>query len=318
MQDHGSDFSPDELDRLEDALADLGGPVREELPARLRERLGEYDAILALARDAMPLEEPSTGLLDAILEEARQQAPVAAPPRARGPSLWERLRRSFLLPGAALAGTAALLLWLAQPGEELAPQPSATAPAPAAPEARSEAPQAAVPADMPSAPERKMDSPADEAASAAKDAAPAAALSPVPFEKPRAGSAGMKTKKAEAPAPLPGLGVPEAERVDADKESVRDQLERGDAAREKGRCADAEDEYAAVARSNGPAAERARALVGLGLCREAAGQGGEAERYFDAARALDPSVARLISRDPEADARRKAKAASKQPLVDGL
>lgn len=312
------DFSPDELDRLEDALADLGreGAIGE-VPERLRARLGEYEQILALTREAMPLEEPREDLLAAVLAEARVQAAPAATPQARrrGPGLWERLRRSLLLPGVALAGTAALLLWWVQPGDEEAPRPMAAAPAPAAPEARSPAPPQAVSPDMPKeekAIERAADdSPADEAAvaPAAGGGAPAA---------DRRDAAVTKAKKAEAPppAPLPGLDVQEQARVDIDKETLRDQLERGDAARERGRCAAAEDEYLAVARSKGPAAERARALLGLSMCSADAGRATDAARYLAEARRLDPSVGRIMEREERRPA--KMKSADHAEALDSL
>ncbi|MCY1005616.1 hypothetical protein OV079_08550 [Nannocystis pusilla] len=135
---HGSDFTPDELDLLEDALEWVEDPARrgdlEAMPAPLRQRADEYAAILAMTREVMPEEDVSPGVLDGILAEARRAAPPPAPAAAPGPSLWERLRRSFLLPGVALAGTAALLLWVARPVDEAGPSirdEAAPAPSPA-------------------------------------------------------------------------------------------------------------------------------------------------------------------------------------------
>ncbi|MDC0723015.1 hypothetical protein [Nannocystis bainbridge] len=313
---HGSDFTPDELDLLEDALEWMEDPARraelEAMPAPLRQRADEYASILAMTREAMPAEDVAPGVLDGILAEARRSAPPPSQPAAEGPSLWERLRRSFLLPGVALAGTAALLLWVARPTDEAGPsirEEAAPSPAPAAPEARE--PRAAPESDGP----KDMSPPTDDAkgeASAAVEVAPAPAAdaASVPgavYQEPA--SPAMKAMRGGAPAkkkaidvdegPLPGISVPEAQRIDADKESVRDQLESGDRARNKGRCDVAEAEYAAVANSNGPAAERARALAGLGLCREAAGKSADAERYFDAARSLDSGVERWLGGESE-------------------
>ena len=53
---------------------------------------GPVEDALALAREAMPMEDVEPGVLAGILVEARQSAPVAAPPADRGPGLWERLR----------------------------------------------------------------------------------------------------------------------------------------------------------------------------------------------------------------------------------
>ena len=323
---HGSDFTPDELDLLEDALEWVEDPARrgdlEAMPAPLRERADEYAAILAMTREAMPEEDVAPGLLDGILAEARRAAPPPAPAAAPGPNLWERLRRSFLLPGVALAGTAALLLWVARPVDEAGPSirdeaAPAPSPAPAAPEAARElraAPEADARKDMsPPTDEPKAEAPADAAQAAADAASVPGAIElepPSPTTKAMRGGAPAKKKAMEVDAgPLPGLGLSEAQRVDADKESVRDQLESGDRARNKGRCDLAEAEYAAVANSNGPAAERARALAGLGLCREAAGKVADAERYFEAARALDSSVERWIGGETEVVKKKAVKAA---------
>ncbi|MBZ5710337.1 hypothetical protein [Nannocystis pusilla] len=322
---HGSDFTPDELDLLEDALEWVGDPGHAvdlaAMPAPLRQRADEYAAILAMTREAMPEEDVAPGLLDGILAEARRAAPPPVP-AVEGPSLWERLRRSFLLPGVALAGTAALLLWVARPVDEGAPsirdeaaRAPAPAPAPAAPEPPRPSEEAAELEDM-SPPTDRGGAPDDsEAAMApAADAVVPGAMEPGPA--PKAARPSMKAKKAEVEeAPLPGLHVPDQKRVDADKDSVRDQLESGDRARQKGRCDLAEAEYAAVASSNGPAAERARALAGLGLCREAAGKDADAERYFDEARALDSSVNSWLRGESEG-AKKRSK--SVKPKVEGL
>lgn len=326
----GSEFSSDELDRLEDALERLGEPdaadalsdLPPDLPPHLRARLGEYEAVLALAREALPFEDVPPGLLDGVLAEA-SRAPAPAPTVAPGPSWWERLRRSFVLPGAALAGTAALLLWVASPPSErdegsLIEAEKAPAPAPAAPELpRAERPAQAAPADMPEeaglqqAPGAADDGdPVEEAAASA----PAPALAPAEAKPARGGSPAKRKAEVEPPPPLPGLDVPDAKRSDVDKDAVRDQLERGDLARAKGRCKAAGDEYVQVARSTGPAAERARALAGLGLC---AADEADAERYFDAARALDSSVDAYIQREGDAGAKR-VKAKSKPPSAEGL
>lgn len=320
----GSDFTPEELDLLEDALEWVGDPARradlDAMPAPLRERADEYASILALTREAMPEEDVAPGLLDGILAEARRAAPAPAP-REEGPRWWDRLRRSFLLPGVALAGTAALLLWVARPVDDAPSVHESAAPAPAAPEA-SRAEESAVPAE---AVQPELEDMVDEAA-ASKDspaAEPAPALSPpAALSQPKPSRAGggapAKAKKADADdlRPLPGLDVPEEKRLDADKESVRDRLESGDAWRRKGRCDLAIQEYAMVARSTGPAAERARALAGLGLCSEA---DADADRYFDQARALDPGVETWLRREGEGPRKSTKKASTKTKAVaDGL
>lgn len=324
---HGSDFTPEELDLLEDALEWMGDPARrgdlEAMPAPVRERADEYASLLAMTREAMPEEDVAPGLLDGILAEARRSAPTPVP-AIEGPSLWERLRRSFLLPGVALAGTAALLLWVARPGDEAtpsihadaAPSPARAAPSEArAPEMRKagELQDMSPPTDDPkdiSPPMEASQAPATEAGVAD------AAVEPMPAAKAMRGGAPAKAKKETAATPLPGLDVSEEKRVDADKDSVRDQLESGDRLRDKGRCDLAEAEYTAVARSNGPTAERARALAGLGLCRAASGEEADAERYFDEARTLDSSVERWLDR--ESDTTKKKPKAAAKAKADGL
>lgn len=341
MHDHGSELTPEELDHLEDALAVLGEPeARGELDAlspRSRERFDAYAAIVALAREAMPLEDVPPGVLDGILAEARRTEATPAPPRERGPGLWERLRRSFALPGLALAGTAALLLWAIQPVDERLTPPGASEAAPSPAALRAEdgegSPGQTQSVPTQTAPKAMIEAPAesaDEAVEAAdlKDSqtaaqAPAAEGAgyelPAPGSAPRPTRAKAKKADAEAPPPLPGLDVREEARVDADKETVRDQLDAGDRARHRGDCGAAAREYTEVARSTGPAAERARALVGLGLCREAAGDPSAAERYFDEARALDPAVATWLRGEHERELKRAAKPkAAGKASADGL
>lgn len=335
----GSEFTPEELDLLEDALEWVGDPARgaeiDAMPAPVRARIDEYAAILALAREALPEEDVAPGLLDGILAEARQAAPTPTP-REEGPGWWERLRRSFLLPGVALAGTAALLLWVARPVDE-APSvhddEKSAAPAPAAPEAARElergAPADAVepdPSDMaPESDDRKDSSSQEAEPTPGAEQVPAAeaAIAEPPALKPSRGYGGgapAKAKKAEAQAPLPGLDVDEETRVDADKESVRDRLESGDAARRKGNCEAAARDYAAVARSTGPAAERARALAGLGLCREAEGDESGAGRYFEEALRLDPGIEKWLRGEGDGPRKstKKTSNAKSKAVADGL
>ena len=72
-----AEFSPSELDQIEDLLEDLEvgtGLEDENLSPAARERLDEYRDILALSRDALPLEEPDPNLLAGVIAEARQSA----------------------------------------------------------------------------------------------------------------------------------------------------------------------------------------------------------------------------------------------------
>ena len=117
-----SELRPMELDVLEDLLEGLeqempGVEGLEDPEARrlVSERLADYRAILQASRDALPLEEVPTGLLDGVLEEARTS--TSAPSADRSRSLWARLRGTFVIPGLALATAAALVMVLVRPGE---------------------------------------------------------------------------------------------------------------------------------------------------------------------------------------------------------
>src|SRR5436190_2497016 len=110
--ERAAEWSPAELDRLEDALerwtADDVESVPEDssLSPRMRERLESYRDLLAMTRAELPMEDVPDGLLAGVLAEAaRSGAPgprevkVAEVARV---GFWERLRRSMLLPGVAL------------------------------------------------------------------------------------------------------------------------------------------------------------------------------------------------------------------------
>ncbi|MCA9681914.1 MAG: hypothetical protein KC457_06940 [Myxococcales bacterium] len=119
-----ADFEPRELDLLEDALEDLEHfeDLEDlELSPALTERLGEYRDVLALCRQSFPLEEPSDAVLVDVLAEAREvsRRPVlrdggATVELVGWRRVWERWRGT-LIPGLALAGTAAVVLWVLDP-----------------------------------------------------------------------------------------------------------------------------------------------------------------------------------------------------------
>ncbi|HET6583743.1 MAG TPA: hypothetical protein VFG69_09850, partial [Nannocystaceae bacterium] len=76
--------------------------------------------------------------------------------------------------------------------------------------------------------------------------------------------------------------------VDPSK-SVNETLTRADAARRRGDCAAAVPSYESV-RKSGARQQRARALVGLALCAEAAGDASRANDLFAQARAEDSEI----------------------------
>lgn len=132
-----SEFTPRQLDAIEDALEDL---ERNGVPSELREgdeaqqvaaaRLQEYRDVLWMARDALQPQEVPEGLLDAVLAEAREVESVPAPEPARETEerpWWQRLRLSVLVPALAVAGGAALVLIIVQPMAGEAPQTESVA-----------------------------------------------------------------------------------------------------------------------------------------------------------------------------------------------
>lgn len=376
-----SEFSPEELDRLEDALErwtsagfdnvndvndvndvnTIGdrSPVPEDssLAPHLRARLEDYRSLLAMTRDELPMEDVPDALLASVLAEAHASAQPRTRPVTRrelvpaGPGLWERLRRSMLLPGFALAGSAALLLWVVQPsgdttlgddaalqgrGDDVTAQaparlsrPSQAAPAPAAAqaprlaEARLAEPERDAGDDNPPAPAALAKAPGgpSSAAGGASQSAPAPADALGEAELKDLSKADRaptkKSKKASGPAeaidlvdPIeiyPGLDdVPMAEGVD--KEALRDTLDKADAARRKGGCTEAMSLYLEAMSMSGANSERAQARAGYGLCLSTQGKDDRADKYFDAARELSPSIDAWIKRERGDGPSRKAPA----------
>ena len=117
------EFSPVQLDALEDALEDLeltGIPPEFEDDPAVSGRLAEYRDLLQLSREALPSVEVPTGVLDSVLAAARDEAalPAVAPQPRRDdaaeskPPWWKRL--SLWVPGLAVCASAALVLVMLQ------------------------------------------------------------------------------------------------------------------------------------------------------------------------------------------------------------
>ncbi len=354
--ERAAEWSPAELDRLEDALErwtadDASAPVPEDssLSPRMRERLASYRDLMTMSRAEMALEEVPEGLLAGVLAEAARSgaAPVrdvkddfkvAAGTGARV-GFWERLRRSMLLPGVALAGSAALLLWMVQPDERdaasfdlqaanTAPARLATSPSPA-PAAAQEPVPGGVAAEA-----ARQEEAADEGFAPAS--APAPAPAPINAEAEAdamkeskldsKGAAGRpKPKKAEMAADRPGEDfpgeyLPGLEEVpadaSADKDELRDTLELADKARRKGRCGDAIKFYLSAMDMSGPRDEQARARAGYALCLQSQGDDARASKYFDMASKLSPSSDAWVKRERGEGAPKKAPAKSKVSVDD--
>lgn len=312
MATQGTSLSPDELDRLEDALERWTeedfepGPEDSLLAAPLRERLDGYREVLTHTRAALPLEDVGDDVLAAVLAEARRTESKTRR-EATGPGLWERLRRSMLLPGVALTGSAALLLYLVQPSEELTLDSPGSDEAPAA---REEARLAPEPGPAPAGaidaadPEGVADvvapAPVEAKSSAAEIVAPGADSTSEKLDggaKAERAVSKKPSRKVEAPmdAPLPGLD--DAEPTAGDKEELRDLLEKADAARHRGDCGKAMNLYVAAMQLAGPVSERAQARAGQGICLQLQGDEAGAEKYFEKARKMWSGVDAWLARE---------------------
>lgn len=117
------EFSPVQLDALEDALEDLelvGIPHEFEDDASVSGRLSEYRELLQFSREALPSVEVPPGVLDSVLAAARDEAarpavdaPAAADDRAESKTPWWK-RLSMWVPALAVGASAALVLVMVQ------------------------------------------------------------------------------------------------------------------------------------------------------------------------------------------------------------
>ncbi|MFO0634292.1 MAG: hypothetical protein U0168_15700 [Nannocystaceae bacterium] len=334
-----AEFSPQELDHIEDSLEALEfAPTLHDAAPPVRRRLDDYRQILSLSRSALPMVEVPRGLLDGVLAEARAAAEVhavtptvvAAPER---PSLWTRLRKLALIPGLALAGTAALVLVMVQRGpEKAADRPAATEVA----AAKADQSQAADRGPA-GAPRGGEDAPAPAQpvtqqvpTAAPPPALPGSAASATPVAEPEARQ--EFAKGAAAPAEEENLEDAQTDELARKKESKLresdktvekpadgdpprwDIIARGDRARQRGDCSTARSEYS-LALSDADARVQARAHAGLGLCDAMAGDRKAADAAYKVARDLDGEIVAFIDaerpRAPAAKAKPKAKNASK-------
>jgi hypothetical protein len=343
-------LGPNELDLLEDALEELEDDAalerwsEDELGPQLRERLSDYRSILVATRQAFPLEDVPAGVLDGVLAQARQAAAAAPVAGMASEPWWIRLRRSFMVPALALAGTAVLVLWMVDPED-----PSKLVGSPPSDPARAASPVPEAAARLESSKREQTEAtataplaaPADaKAAAGNEDDADAGAYKDqaVTLEA-EAKDAGEKlqerkpsdpAKNADEPGLMGSLGdVPggvqggAAGRASSETKKETggsagpasgrwDIVSRGDRARQAGDCVAARDEYA-LALEDDEARVRARAFAGLGLCDAVAGDEASADANYDRARALDDAIGGFIEsqNDRSRGAAKKAKPAKK-------
>jgi tetratricopeptide (TPR) repeat protein len=269
---NGSELSPAELDRIEDALEGLehADALDEHAPI-VRRRLEAYREVLQLSRTALPMQEVPAGLIDGVLEQARQLAEsdtVAEPPLPARRGWWARWRTTLLVPGLAMATAAAVVLIIGQSREGAPPEIIARA-----------EPVAEVP-------DKAMAAPGSPPASAAMDerVQTAAPAQEPPAEEASAQDAEREDTPADEPAPSRDEGTA----------SPRwDIIARGDRARRAADCKQASAEYA-MALTDDDVHVRARAYAGLGLCDATEGRFKEAADRYQRAKELDPNMESFI------------------------
>ncbi len=322
-----SRLSPEELDRLEDALEGLEHLDEIEDPSPVvAARLLDFRTILAASREALPLEDVPAGLLDGVLREARlspEDSGVNVAPEVEAParSWWSRWRKGLLLPGLAVAGSAALVLLLVRPQLDAGPQMDDTGQIVSANVPRGQAaPAAEVEADGVDADEEVSAAPLPPP-SAAAPAEPAVEAEPEAepeiirtFEdSKKAESPPTEAKPSEAPGELgrvskvPGTTAPA--KSDSGASSGWDAIEQGDRARKGNDCFTARNHYAR-ALDDGNDSVRARAYVGMGLCKASEGDDAAAAEYLDQAEELDPESADYAGTQ---SSERKAKPSAPRP-----
>lgn len=341
-----AEFSPQELDHIEDSLEGLEfAPTLHDAAPPVRRRLDDYRQILALSRSALPMVEVPRGLLDGVLAEARAAAEVHAVtpsvvPAPERPSMWTRLRKLALIPGLALAGTAALVLVMVERGADnkAADRPASTEVAAAKADHAQAAERGPVDGSR-----RENQAPAPTQAvtqvptAAPPPAGPGSPAAATPVAKPEArdefakgAAAPVEESNAEDVQAEDTRGKSQLERREADKTTEKpadgdpprwDIIARGDRARQRGDCSTARSEYS-LALSDADARVQARAHAGLGLCDAMGGDRKAADAAYKVARDLDGEIVAFIDaerpRAPVSKAKPKAKNATKAQMDDAF
>lgn len=296
-----AEFDPRQLDQLEDALEHLGDHDVDhdslELPAELIERLNEYQDVLALCRDAFPLESPPDGLLTGVMAEARE---VSRHPRTRDSGqrgawrrVWERWRGT-VVPGIALATTAVVVLWVIEPNGQLESATELSSSHDIEDRSAKAELERTQPAGKSSEPTEldkslgKSDQPVQPPEPTNTDPTPdeqeAKATEPL---EPKPSAAGKAPKKSKddaydlqpEPAPTP-----------MSKDETWTNLERANTARRAGNCDRARSLYDDVIAASSDALAIAQAKGGIGLCFEQDRLDSEATKWFDDARTASPGI----------------------------
>ncbi|HLT35823.1 MAG TPA: tetratricopeptide repeat protein [Enhygromyxa sp.] len=278
-----ADFDPRQLDQLEDALEgleEIDDLESLELSPALTERLAEYQDVLALCREAFPVEEPRVDLLTDVLAEARAVSRRPKLAEADG-SGWRRFWtrwRGTMIPGLALAGTAAAVLLLLEPERDLDRSAQLTD--------GSQADDKAERKDSDSAPSEPTNIPQTDERDEPEIEQDVVEPVPLPTKVPdnSAGTPAVKKTKpriskdtAPSVAPLP---APEP----LSKDETWTTLERANADRRKGDCDRARSRYEQIIAASSDNLAISRAKAGIGLCLEQDRRNTEANQWFEQAR----------------------------------
>jgi tetratricopeptide (TPR) repeat protein len=324
-----AEFNPRQLDQLEDALESLeeiDDLESLELSPELSERLGEYQDVLALCREAFPLEAPAEDLLDGVIAEARE---ASRRPRLRDGldanasgwrRFWERWRGT-VIPGIALAGTAAAVLWLLEPEAELANSTDLLTDEASQDDQRSDEPERSQPA---SEPKTSSAGEADEL-EGPSEPSEAGDDEPEPPESDDGGAEPKRKRSKRNAGASPSVEPPEPEPAPEPmtKDETWKALERANAARRTGNCDRARSLYEEVIAASTDSLAIARARAGIGLCFEQDRRDSEAASWFEQAREASPGIDAWINtqRDEqplpgEKKHKRKKKKTAAPPIMD--
>jgi hypothetical protein len=300
-----AEFDPRQLDQLEDALEHLDDHDLAdhddslELPAELIERLSEYQDVLALCRDAFPLESPPEELLIGVIAEARE---VSRRPRTRDVDryggwrrFWERWRGT-VVPGFALATTAVVVLWVLDPAadlEQVTELSSSSELEDRSVEAELERTQAAgessntAKADEPERADQpgQTEQPAVEPPDPTSDEQGSDAIEAIQPKPKTSEKAPTKSKLDDTYEP-----APEPAPTPMSKDETWTNLERADSLRRAGNCDRARSTYDDVIAASSDASAIGQAKAGIGLCFEQDRRDSEAAKWFEDARGDSPGI----------------------------
>jgi tetratricopeptide (TPR) repeat protein len=329
-----ADFDPRQLDQLEDALESLehiDDLESLELSPALTERLAEYQDVLALCREAFPVAEPRADLLADVLAEAHAVSRRAKPREgdgARWRSFWARWR-GVLVPGVALAGTAAAVLLLLEPNQELVGSSARLSDEQRSDKAEELGNEAdstpSEPANMARSDEQDLDEPEP----ASEDIEPPTPSEPISVPGSESGSGSGSSGVSKKSKPRIGKDIasaskptPEPAPAPLGKDETWTALDRANADRRKGDCDRARSRYEEIIAAGSDTVAVARAKAGIGLCLEQDRRTAEADQWFEQARSasagIDTWIEKQRDEQPQPGETKKPKSKALPANADSL